>query len=115
MKETKQARFLAYFERKTAECSAKHQQLRQDGREDEAVFEKIRLNVFDVFRTVFQAGNGSEEFFRVRLEQIPSGWSGAKAAAEAHGDSHKAHIEAVKLEAVQEIRLAFRRIWEEEA
>ena len=101
-----------YFEERIAACQAAAAALTADNRADEAVFEKIRLNVFDIFRTVYNAGekvsggDGAKQldFLRNRLEGIPSSWQKALEAALVHGNSEKAHIEQIKLEAVEEIR-----------
>lgn len=92
-------------------CETRIRDLSRDGREDEAVFEKIRLNVFDIFRTVLSAAKtatGSQEeavrFFLERLHQIPQAWEKSLAAAQSHGDDAKVHIEKLKLDAVAQIR-----------
>lgn len=101
-----------YFEERIAACQAAAAALNRDNRADEGVFEKIRMNVFDIFRTVYTAGGrvsgGDVEkqlaFLSKRLEEIPSSWNAALEVALDHGNSEKAHIEQVKLDAVAEIR-----------
>lgn len=81
--------------------------LRSESREDEAVFERIRGNVFDIFRSVAQAAQTQADprgFFLEKLASIPAAWSASREQALTHGDEEKAHIEAVKLEAAAEIR-----------
>lgn len=88
-------------------CQTHCAKLRSDNRADEAVFEKIRGNVFDIFRSVLTAAEKQSEpesFFRERLEQIPAQWEHALTLAKEHGDDEKAHIESIKLSAVREIR-----------
>ena len=110
-----------YFEERISACQAAAAALTADNRKDEAVFEKIRMNVFDIFRTVYNAGaqvsggNGAKqlEFLRRRLEQIPAGWEKALEAARSHGDSEKILIEELKLGAVAEIRKKMAQ-WSEE-
>ena len=101
-----------YFEERIAACQAAAAALNADNRSDEAVFEKIRMNVYDIFRTVYtagekiSAGDGSKQldFLRRRLEEIPASWRNALEAARGHGNSEKAHIEQLKLDVVAEIQ-----------
>ena len=101
-----------YFEERIAACQAAAAALTADDRADEAVFEKIRMNVFDIFCTVYNAGaqvSGGDpvkqlHFLCKRLEQIPASWEKALETALAHGNSEKSHIEQIKLDAVAEIR-----------
>ncbi len=101
----------AYLLAQRERCEARAEALAGESREDEAVFEKIRLNVFEIFRTVLSAAKtatGSPEealrFFSDRLRQIPEAWEKSLAAAQSHGDGVKAHIEKLKLDAVAQIR-----------
>jgi len=101
-----------YFEERITACQTEAAALRQDNREDEAVFQKIRMNVFDIFRTVYNAGekaSGGDRgkqllFLCKRLEEIPVSWQASLESAHSHGNSEKAHIEQIKLDAVAEIR-----------
>ena len=72
-----------FFAERIAGCEQRGTALKADERGDEAVNEKVRANIFDVFRTVLsaaeKAGRGDTKavrsFFRDRLEIIPSGWA----------------------------------------
>lgn len=83
--EEKVLQMKAFFEEQLAGCSQRKQALLADEREDEATFEKIKANIYDVFRTALAAGVntcGQDEaklssFFAVRLQQIPSNWVAA--------------------------------------
>ena len=102
----------AYFEARTAACQAAAAALTADNRADEAVFEKIRMNVFTIFRQVYSASGqacGSDhnkrlDFLRKQLDKIPSAWQVSLEAAQSHGDGEKAHIEEIKLATAAEIR-----------
>lgn len=112
----KQTEFLSYLESQAALCRAGSGALSADGRYDEAVFAKVRLNVYDIFRTVFSAavntaGEDAAAFFREKLQQIPANWVTALAAAEQHGHSEKAHIERLKLEIAGAVRAKFQELW----
>lgn len=96
-----------YLTEQTALCREKARALQADDRCDEAIFEKVRANVFDIFRTVWEAAEKQPEpmaFFRARLSDIPANWEAAQEKAKAHGDEGRAHTEQVKLEAVRAIR-----------
>lgn len=108
-----------FFEAKRRECAETEARLSADGRGDEAVFEKIKGNVFEIFETVLSAGVkacGSEEaavreFFTQKLAQIPQGWQNALESTRAHEDAERAKIEELKLDAVREIRAEFAAVW----
>lgn len=101
-----------YFAENIAACQAAVAALNADHRADEAVFEKIRMNVYDIFRQVYQASAkvcGADEakrreFLLRRLEDIPASWKAACDAAEQHGNTGRMHIERLKLDTVEEIR-----------
>ena len=108
-----------WFTAKIAACELRRQELQDDNRADEAAFEKIKINVYDIFRTVLsaavQAGQGDETavraFFRQRLEQIPANWRTAYEKAARHDDAKTLQIEHVKLDTLAEIQNAFQEIW----
>ena len=98
-------------------CKEQEKTLKQDQREDEATMSCIEGNIYEVFQTVWNvACNQADDaaalsFFRSRLAQIPQNWQKAHGAALLHGDMEKAHIEATKLSAAQNIADAFAAIW----
>lgn len=110
-----------YFQTAKQECQAQIAALQADDRCDEAVFVKIRLNMFDIFHSVFTVGENTAgdnavkltTFFRYRLEQIPKSWKAALEKAEQHGNMEAVHIENIKLDTVAQIGEALCRIWEE--
>ncbi|MBQ8355155.1 MAG: hypothetical protein IJY40_05990 [Oscillospiraceae bacterium] len=88
-------------------CKARAAALTADNRQDEAVFEKIRGNVFEIFTAVLNAARKQSDpvdFFRRQLTAIPANWEAALEKAAAHGDEAKAHTERIKLDAVRAIR-----------
>lgn len=109
-----------YFEEQISLCRQKEQALREDARQDEGTFEKIRANIFDIFRTVLSAGvkahpddpDALKAFFLQRLQQIPSGWKASYEKASQHGNTAQMAIEEIKLKALSEIQQTFAGIWE---
>lgn len=109
-----------YLDGQIAVCTQRGQALRADERTDEATFEKIRANVYDIFHAVLNAAQHAAladdaaltAFVMQRVENIPASWHASLAQAQAHGDIKKMHIEQVKLEAMQNIKTAFMQILE---
>lgn len=101
----------AWLSRQTAQARERGTTLRADGRGDEANFEIVRANVYDIFHTVLdvavRTGQGDarreRSFFESRLAQIPQPWRASLERALAHGDAEKAHIERIKLDVLEEI------------
>lgn len=107
-----------YLEAQMAACTQRAQALREDARADEANFEKIRANVYDIFRAVLGTAQrvapaddaALTAFVMQRVDGIPASWHAALEQARAHDDIKKMHIEQVKLEAMQNIKTAFAQI-----
>lgn len=100
---------------KAAQARQEEKSLSADDRRDEAVFARIRGNVYEIFRSVLTAAEktcGDDEqigrFFTEKLDSIPRSWQDALTMANAHNEGDKAHIEALKLAAAEEIRAKLR-------
>ena len=120
MIEQKTEKLNSWFETQIAICGQRRQALLTDDRTDEAAFEKIRANVYDIFRTILSVAvktcEGEEavrSFFAHRLQIIPSGWAASYEKAGLHHDPVKMQIEKLKLDTVEEIRKRFTSVWEE--
>lgn len=117
---TKLNQMNSFFEAKRRECTEAKAKLSADGRGDEAVFEKIKGNVYEIFETVLSAAvkakgeneTAVREFFLQKLSQIPQGWQAALTAARTHGDAEREKTEEIKLAAVEDISAAFTKLWE---
>lgn len=118
MNNQKLNQMLAWLDGKIAVCTQRQQSLLADERRDESSFEKVRGNIYDVFRTVLNAGiktcgeERANAFFLSRLQQIPSNWEDSLEQAKQHNDVKKMEIEQIKLDAVREIKEKFMEIWE---
>ena len=92
-------------------CARQRASLLADQRQDEANFEKIRENIYDVFRTVWNVAERTHAdpeqrnlFFLQKLDEIPGSWQNAYDKASAHGDETRMHLEKLKLDAARAIR-----------
>ena len=111
-----------YFDRQISLCEQCNIKLLADDRMDEAAFEKVKANIYDVFRTIFSVAvqnvKGDSEavksFFILKTEQIPSNWATAYNKAKQYDDAVKMQIEQIKLDTVGEIKKMFETVWEEE-
>ena len=118
--EQKMEKMNRYFEERIAGCEQKDKELSADGRGDEAVFEKVRANIYDAMRTwltvAVRIGNGNadaaKDFFIQRVEQIPAAWAAAYDKAREHDDTVRMQTEQVKLDVVREVRAKFDEVWE---
>lgn len=120
MIEQKVTKLNRYFDAQIALCEKRNQDLLADERGDEATFEKVKANVYDIFRTVLfvadKTSKGDPEavrlFFIEKTQQIPSNWKAAYEKAKLHEDTIKMQIEQIKLDTINEIREQFLKIWE---
>lgn len=92
-------------------CARRRTELLAGQRKDEANFEKIRENIYNVFRTVYEVAGRTQAdaekrnlFFLQRLEEIPASWRAAYDKAAEHGDETKMHLERLKLDTAWAIR-----------
>lgn len=105
-----------WLEQQMALCTTSRQRLHQEQREDEAVFEAVKSNIYGIFRSVLAAAKGDDTavqaFFLQKIEEIPANWSTAQELARAHGDAEGAALEQLKLDTAAEIRAHFTALWE---
>lgn len=109
--------FYQFLDGEAARSRERQAALNAEERKDEAVLEKIRENVFDIFRTVLLSSakrTHSEEeqraFFQANLNNIPRGWKIAYAQAQAHNDAVRLAQEQVKLDALAQIEAAWQAV-----
>ena len=111
-----------FFEQKISACNQERNRLQTEGYTDEANFEKIKANVYDIFKTVLSAARkqyGDEQtkiqdFFEQKLEQIPSNWRASYEKAKEFDDIETMHIESIKLDVVRDIKENILQIGREE-
>lgn len=110
-----------YLDEQAAACKHRSKQLTADGRMDEGNFEKVRANVYEIFKTILSVAertcgeddSAKKRFFLQKAKQIPTSWTASYEKAKQHGDVEKMHIERIKLDTIQEIKDISIQIWEE--
>ena len=109
-----------YFNDQIAVCDRRNKELLADERMDEATFETVKANVYDIFRTILSVAvktckgdpGAVQRFFVQKAEQIPSNWTVSYEKAKENNDAIKMQIEQIKLDTIHEIRENFAKIWE---
>ncbi|MBD5084982.1 MAG: hypothetical protein HDT33_07970 [Clostridiales bacterium] len=116
-----QRKFESYLDEQIAACKQRSKLLAEDDRTDEGNFEKVRANVYEIFKTILSVAErvcGTDDlakrsFFLQKAEQIPASWAASYEKARQNGDVEKTHIERMKLDTIQEIKDMCTQIWEE--
>lgn len=111
----------SYLDERITACKQRSAQLAADHRVDEGNLEKIRANVYEIFKTVLSAAEktcGEDDyakkcFFLQKAEQIPTSWTASYERAKQHGDVEKMCIESIKLDTIREIKELCMQTWEE--
>lgn len=118
-----QQKFDLYLDERITACKQRSTQLTADHRMDEGNFEKVRANVYEIFKTILSVAEkvckedelAKKRFFLQKIEQIPTSWTISYEKAKQHKDIEKMHIESIKLDTIQEIKDKCMQIWEETA
>ena len=116
-----QRKFESYLDEQITACKQRGKLLAEDDRVDEGNFEKVRANVYEIFKTILSAAEkvcgkddlAKRDFFLQKAEQIPASWAASYEKAKQNGDAEKMHIERIKLDTIQEIKDMYMQIWEE--
>ena len=115
-----QRKFESYLDEQITACKRRSQLLAEDDRMDEGNFEKVRANVYEIFKTILSVAericggddSAKRAFFLQKAEQIPAGWRASYEKAKQNGDIEKMHIESIKLDTIQEIKDMCMQLWE---
>jgi len=113
--------FCSYLDAKMEEITLNEQQLLKEERADEASHEKIKNNIYQIFKTIYfsieknptRTQEEIKEQFLEKLETIPNNWKIALDKARQHQDMERVLIEEIKFEIRDEIRATFMKIMEE--
>ena len=90
-----------YLDEQIKACKQRGKLLAEDDRADEGNFEKIRANVYEIFKTILSVaervcGNDNlaqKRFFLQKTEQIPANWMTSYENAKQHNDVETMYIE----------------------
>lgn len=114
--------FPAYLQHKKESCLTLASQLESDDRYDEAVIQKVRANLYDIFATIHRVHSAkadrqeqTDARFLQKLGEMKSEWQASGVQATAHGDMYKAFLEDAKVAVATEIRHVFLRMKEEQS
>ena len=105
--------YLEELETAAAQLAGEAATLRESGREDEATLARIRINIHDICRTLYQVcargaqGEALRALYLQKIDHLEQEWSAAKARAQEHDDGCRAAIEEIKLETLAADRRAF--------
>ncbi len=107
--------FIAYLTERIETCKKEIAGMEADGRRDDADFAKVRLNIYDVCRTVTNAltnrpGFGPETVMS-RFEGFRTGWGAALENARTHGDERSIVVEETKLTTLDDVIAHFPEGW----
>lgn len=120
-------KYLDYIDRKIAEHSSQSEQYKADDRKDEAVIEKIMVNIYEIFKALFLCDIRQLEGksiadtkdlnvyggYLLRFDTIPANWKKSLDKAKEHGDITKQVIEEHKLEVAKELKDVFLAMFDE--
>lgn len=102
--------YLSYLDGAAEQLRAQISALKADGRQDEADFARIELNIHEICRTVYlglarmHEGDALQSAYLYKLAQLPVNWEKSLALAREHGDHEKIAIEKRKLAALHRIQ-----------
>lgn len=119
--------YLNYIDEKITEHNNLHKQYKADDRKDEADLEKIKANIYEIFKTLFLndikqlQGKDLGEVkniniyggYLLRFDTIPTNWKVSLDKAIEHGDTVKQVIEENKLAVAKELRDKFLAMFDE--
>ena len=112
MENTGNVKMEQWLGQRISECIAEADRLRKDLRQDEAILETVRGNVYEIVRTVFSTFREDTGRFLEKMQQITDTWERSGNLAQQHGEYQKTTVEQIKLEAAREALAMFRSLQE---
>lgn len=99
--------FIEYLTRQTEAGRVDIARMEKEGCRDDADFAKVRMNIYDVCKTVTNAlidrpGAGAEAV-KAQLLRFRSTWNTALEKAREHGDVRNIVVEETKLQALEDV------------
>lgn len=109
-------KYIAYLEKTIVELQKEETLLAATDRKDEANFIKIKMNICDICKTIYNVsartnhGEALKEEYIRQLTRLPENWKITLDKAREHGDVQKIVIEETKLDMLQEIKAKFEEL-----
>ncbi|MBQ8821570.1 MAG: hypothetical protein IJZ82_02925 [Lachnospiraceae bacterium] len=109
-------KYIEYLEDTIKELQKEEEALILASRKDEANFVKIKINICDISKTIYNAsaktntGDALEAEYLRQLTKLPENWRISLDKAREHGDIQKSVIEEIKLEMLQTIKTKFEEL-----
>ncbi|MBE5809392.1 MAG: hypothetical protein E7318_00480 [Clostridiales bacterium] len=94
---------LSYIDERIAWHKGEQARLKAEYRQDEAAHVQIAINVYNIFRTTYQAMKYDLNETVKRFSGIISSWDESRKRACEHGDDEKRLIEEIKLARAMEL------------
>lgn len=92
--------FNQYIKELIEQLQKEEQQLIQSDRKDEANFVRIKMNICDICKTIY---NVKKDEYLKQLTRLSENWKISLEKAKEHNDTEKIVIEETKLEILQQI------------
>lgn len=127
MKEIEE-KYLSYIDGKITEHTGISEKYKEDDRKDESNLEKIKANIYEVFKILFlsdikqlegkvlgEAKNDQNLYggFLMRFDTIPTNWRISLDKAVEHGDTTQQIVEETKLAVAEELKDKFMMMLED--
>ena len=106
-------KFIAYLDETVEKLEVEKEELYSSDREDEANFVKIKMNICEICKSVYQVvvkqveSDSLKDVYIQRMERISSGWIVAYEKAKEHQDVNRIMIEETKIEMLAQINGRF--------
>lgn len=111
-------KFIQYINERVEQLQKEEQELVQSDRKDEANFVRIKMNICDICKTIYNVTekhtpkeNRKEEYLK-QLTRLSVNWKMSLEKAKEHEDTQKIIIEETKLEILQQIMEEFEKLEE---
>lgn len=112
------SKYIEYLDETIRELKETEKELVQTDRKDEANIIRIKMNICDIAKTIYNVSakknsesSLKEEYVR-QLTRLPENWKVSYQKAKEHGDVQKILIEETKLEMLQMIKYKFEDLGE---
>ena len=111
-------KYIEYLDETIKELQKQEKELIQTNRKDEANFIRIKMNICDISKTIYNVsakknrGIALKEEYARQLTRLPENWKVSYQKAKENGDVQKVLIEETKLEMLQAIKDKFEDLGE---